>query len=252
MRILDNGELEVLNISGTEQDVIDSARISYGRGTKKSSSNINLLNYLIEHRHWSCFEMVTLKFYVKAPIFVARQWMRHRASYNEYSARYSEMEDSFYIPELSVITEQCSINRQARTEKSLDNLNAECFRSNLKKLCSDSYNLYKKALESGIPRELARTMLPVNIYTKFYYQTNLRDLLHFIELRSEKNAQYEIREYAKALSEIVHIAFPNIHTAFKRFYLESQTLSKDQIDYLKGEDITLKPRQERDIEWLTR
>ncbi|WP_396124713.1 FAD-dependent thymidylate synthase [Anaplasma capra] len=242
-RVLDKGFVRVVDYMGSDESVVQAARVSYGRGTKRTSQDAALIGYLMRHAHTSPFEMCEIKFHVKLPIFVARQWVRHRtASINEYSARYSVLDREFYIPDEGQIAEQSTNNAQGRGA-ALPSDDAreiiELFRRNSELMYED----YEALLEKGLARELARMNLTLNCYTQWYWKVNLHNLLRFLALRSGIGAQYEIRAYADKMLEIVKLWVPMVHAAFVEYHLESSTLSKSALEVvrrmLRGEKVSM-------------
>ncbi len=212
--ILDKGFVKLVDYMGDDNSIVQSARVSYGEGTKTKRNDEKLINYLWKNKHTTPFEMCEIKLHIKAPIFVARQWFRHRtASYNEISARYSEMKDEFYLAELNQLCEQSDKNKQCRDEKLVED--GLYIKGLLEQAHKYTYMVYKELLKSGLARELARGILPVNLYTEFYFKINLKNLLHFLSLRNHSHAQYEIREYAIAIEEIIKILYPVTYEAYK-------------------------------------
>lgn len=244
---LDHGFVRVVDYMGNDASVVQAARVSYGAGTKKVSADAGLINYLMSHRHTTPFEMCEIKFHIKLPIFVARQWIRHRtASINEYSARYSLMEDEFYIPKPQHLATQSKINHQGRDETRI--LNEKEQSEVLKILKNDSENSYQNYLsminqdaagnvidasKEGLARELARMNLPLNCYTQWYWKIDLHNLLHFLRLRADSHAQYEIRIYAEIMLEIVKKWVPLCHDAFLKHSKEGKTFSGPAISTIK-------------------
>lgn len=198
------GSVELVRISGSDLDIVNAARVSYGKeSTKFEERDMKLLSYLIEHKHTTPFEHNSLTFRIKCPLFVARQWMRHRiASYNEISYRYVEVPEEFYVP--NEWRYQDKKNRQGSVGQFTDEQLKEQYKESLKV----ALNMYKTLLEKGVAREMARFSLPVSTYTEFFYTCNLHSLLHFLELRMEKSAQYEIRQYANCIYQVVEKHFP--------------------------------------------
>lgn len=197
--VLDKGFVRIVDTMGDDSSIVQAARVSYGAGTKTLREDRRLIEYLMAHEHMTPFEMAVVKFHVKAPIFVARQWRTHRTlSWNEQSARYSEMQPEFYIPEPEHVSGQSHANRQGRGVELPEQTRldfAEAVRMN----SLDGYVRYQAALQAGVSRELARLLLPVNLYTEFYITQNLRNFFHFLGLRADEHAQWEIRQYAHAL-----------------------------------------------------
>lgn len=256
IEVLDHGFVRVVDYMGNDAAVVQAARVSYGQGTKKVNADKGLINYLIAHRHTTPFEMCEIKFHIKLPIFIARQWIRHRtASVNEYSARYSIMEDEFYIPKAEHLSAQSKVNHQGRDESHI--LNAVEQKRVLEILKQDAAQTYQHYLEminqnsqgeiadennEGLARELARMNLPVNCYTQWYWKIDLHNLLHFLALRADKHAQYEIRAYAEVMLDIVKKWVPHCYEAFEKYRRDGKELSGAAIDVikkmLKGEEIT--------------
>ncbi len=254
--VLDHGFVRVVDYMGNDSAVVQAARVSYGQGTKKVNADKGLINYLISHRHTTPFEMCEIKFHIKLPIFIARQWIRHRtASVNEYSARYSIMEDEFYIPRAEHLSAQSKVNHQGRDESKV--LNAEESKRVLEILKQDSKQTYKHYLEminqnsagetvdedkEGLARELARMNLPVNCYTQWYWKIDLHNLLHFLALRADKHAQYEIRAYAEVMLDVVKKWVPHCYEAFEKYRRDGKELSGAAIEVIKkmvkGEKVT--------------
>jgi thymidylate synthase (FAD) len=254
--VLDHGFVRVIDYMGNDDSVVQSARVSYGSGTKKVNADKALINYLMAHRHTTPFEMCEIKFHIKLPIFVARQWIRHRtASVNEYSARYSIVEDEFYIPNPQHLSAQSKVNHQGRDESKI--LNSAEQKRVLELLKHDTTNAYKDYLEminqdslgnivdenkEGLARELARMNLPLNCYTQWYWKIDLHNLLHFLNLRADKHAQYEIRVYAQIMLDLVKKWVPNCYEAFVKNNQTGKNFSGPALDVvkklLKGEKIS--------------
>jgi thymidylate synthase (FAD) len=232
--ILDHGFVYLVDYMGDDLSIEQAARTSYGPGTKQSSSSTGLIRYLMRHRHTSPIEMVDLKFHLKMPIFVARQWMRHRtASINEMSARYSVLPSEFYIPNTENINLQSSVNNQGRGDQI--NKNTACtIQNTFASDAENAYNHYERMMNSyGLAREIARGNLPVSIYTEFYWKVNLHNLLHFLNLRLDSHSQFEIREYANAIDQIVASGWPTAHQAFSDYVRNSMTFSSAEQNILK-------------------
>lgn len=245
--VLDHGFIRVVDYMGNDDSVVQAARVSYGAGTKKVNADKALINYLIAHRHTTPLEMCEIKFHIKLPIFVARQWIRHRtASINEYSARYSMMEDEFYIPKEEHLSTQSKLNHQGRDETR--NLSSQEAKEVLRILTQDSarsYDNYLKMINSdasgnvidenkdGLARELARMNLSLNCYTQWYWKIDLHNLLHFLNLRADSHAQYEIRVYALEILEIVKRWVPHCYDAFVKYRKDGKELSAAAIETLK-------------------
>lgn len=231
---LDHGFVYLADYLGADKEIAEAARVSYGKGTKKVSEDRTLIRHLLRHAHTSPFEMCEVKLHCKMPIFVARQWIRHRtASVNEYSARYSEMADEFYLPDPTVLKKQSAANKQGRSDEELTSeQQAEVLRL-LKREYESQYSGYRQMLESGLTRELARIGLSVANYTQWYWKIDLHNLLHFLRLRLDSHAQYEIRVYGEAIARILKDAFPITYEAFEDYRLNSVTLSGPDVEILK-------------------
>jgi len=269
--VLDRGFVRVIDYMGDDGAIVQAARVSYGRGTRKVSDDRGLINYLMRMRHTTPFEMCEIKLHVKLPIFVARQWIRHRtANVNEYSARYSVLEDEFYRPEPQHLAGQSSTNRQGRAEplaaeeaeialRAIDMNNERSYEQYLGLLNQDEGGNPLDADRQGLARELARMVLPLNAYTQWYWKIDLHNLLHFVSLRADPHAQYEIRAYAEVLLDVVRRWVPLTHAAFVDYRLEGAELSAQGLAtvrrMLKGEDVAqedsgLSPREWRELRAL--
>ena len=245
--VLDHGFVRVVDYMGNDSSVVQAARVSYGSGTKKINADTALINYLIAHRHTTPLEMCEIKFHIKLPIFVARQWIRHRtASVNEYSARYSIMEDEFYIPKAQHLSAQSKINHQGRDEtKVLNEKEQKMVLDILKKDSTNSYQNYLKMInqnekgevldseKEGLARELARMNLPLNCYTQWYWKIDLHNLLHFLNLRADSHAQYEIRVYAEIMLDIVKKWVPHCYQAFIKNNKTGKNFSGPALEIIK-------------------
>jgi thymidylate synthase (FAD) len=230
---------------GDDSSIVQAARVSYGKGTKKLNQDKSLINYLLSHKHSTPFEMTEIKFHIKLPIFVARQWIRHRtANVNEYSARYSILDEEFYIPKIDDLKPQSQQNNQGRSgeiDKNLGKHYLSLMRENAKINFSSYHHLLNldedgeilDEKRSGIARELARMVLPLNSYTQWYWKIDLHNLMHFLSLRFDPHAQYEIRVYADVMIEILKKWVPLTYDAFVKNRLSALTLSADAIEYIK-------------------
>lgn len=234
--VLDKGFIRIVDYMGNDSSIVQAARVSYGTGTKQVSQDKALINYLMEHYHTTPFEMAQIKVHVKLPIFVARQWMRHRTgTFNEYSARYSVMDKEFYLPDASVVAEQSTTNKQGRIDNPLPEEDANRIIGLLNHDAKAAYDTYSLLLEdSRLSREIARINLPVNFYTQFYWTVNLHNLLHFCKLRADSHAQYEIQQYAKVLLDIVKAWVPHTFEAFMEHRVNSVTFSAKEMKILKN------------------
>ena len=233
---LDKGFVRVIDYMGSDDAIVQAARVSYGTGTKKLNEDKGLIRYLLRHRHTTPFEMCEIKLHVKLPIFVARQWVRHRtANINEYSARYSIMDKEFYIPEQQQLAAQHQHNKQGRGEKIADDKKQQII-DYIQNHSDKSYEDYEWLInEMGLARELARSSLPVNIYTQWYWKIDLHNLLHFIALRQDAHAQYEIRVYANILADIVKKWVPVTYAAFENYIAGGAHISKDALAFIKAQ-----------------
>ena len=265
---LDHGFVRVVDYMGDDAAVVQAARVSYGRGTKKVSEDRGLINYLMRHRHTTPFEMCEIKYHVKLPIFVARQWIRHRtANVNEYSARYSILDNEFYVPRPEHLAAQSKANRQGRAEV-ITGKEAERVFSLLKQDAELVYEHYLEMLNegeagqpldaerSGLARELARMNLSLAFYTQWYWKTNLHNLMHFLSLRADAHAQYEIRVYADIMIDTLKRWCPISHDAFMEYRMGGAHLSKTGLAAVKrmiaGEKVDqkssgLNPREWREL-----
>jgi len=218
INLLDHGHVRLTEHMGSDLSIVRNARVSYDaewRTGTDEGKDAKLLDYLIRNQHTSPFESVQFTFDVKAPIFVVRQWHRHRTwSYNEVSARYTELPGEFYVPDLDKITTQSTSNKQMRTK--IQHPEARNLQLELRAACANAVQAYKELLEEGMPRELARGVLPLNIYTHMFATVDLLNLMKFLKLRLHEHAQYEIRVYAQAMLELIEPLVPVSIDAFKR------------------------------------
>ena len=267
IKCLDKGFVRLVDSMGGDDAIVQAARVSYGQGTSRVSQDRGLIRYLMRHRHTTPFEMVEFKFHCKMPIFVARQWVRHRtANINEYSLRYSEARDEFYTPDPEHIQFQSAMNKQGRMgdvpvemkQKVLDYFN---------EISERSFAMYTELNEAGVARELARAILPVNLYTEWYWKNDLHNLLHFVGLRSDSHAQYEIRVFSDAMAESVKAVAPFAWEAYQDYVVQGMRFSRIEQSLLEknlpdrviddiGEDIAYqltatlhanKPREDADL-----
>ena len=232
--VLGHGFVALVDYMGNDAAVVQAARVSYGRGTKSVRDDRGLIRYLLRHRHTTPFEMVELKFLVRLPIFVARQWIRHRsASVNEFSARYSIVPDEFEVPPPDEVRHQSARNRQGRGE-ALETEVVERFRSDLERVGRDAYEAYTRALDAGVARETARLLLPVAYYTQWYWKTDLWNLFHFLSLRLDPHAQEEIRLYAAEVARLGRVVCPVAFEAFDDFVISGISLGRREQVALKS------------------
>jgi thymidylate synthase (FAD) len=249
MPLLDHGFIRVIDYMGDDAAIVQAARVSYGRGTKRVSEDAGLIRYLMRHRHSTPFEMCELKLHVKLPIFVARQWIRHRtANVNEYSARYSVLDREFYIPAPAQLAAQSDSNRQGRGAVLQGDEAAEVL-ALLRDDAARCYDHYAYMLNEdaadpqrqGLARELARMNLTLNAYTQWYWKIDLHNLFHFCALRADPHAQYEIRVYADAILDMVRAWVPAAHAAFVDYRLGAATFSAPMLAVLRrllaGEEV---------------
>ena len=233
IKCLDKGFVRLVDSMGGDNAIVQAARVSYGKGTTKKSQDRGLIRYLMRHRHSTPFEMVEFKFHAKMPIFVARQWVRHRtANINEYSLRYSEARDDFYFPEFENIKFQSSINKQGRGKQVSKKIREKVI-NYFKEISNRSFEIYDELNNDGVARELARAILPVNLYTEWYWKNDLHNLLHFIGLRSDSHAQYEIQVYSDAMSLSVKNVAPFAWEAYKDYRISGMYFSKLDQDIFK-------------------
>jgi thymidylate synthase (FAD) len=227
--------VRVVDYMGDDAAVVQAARVSYGTGTRKINEDRGLIRYLMRHRHTTPFEMCELKLHVKLPIFVARQWIRHRtANVNEYSARYSVLDREFYLPRAEDLNVHSASNKQGRGDTLSEEAAAEVLRL-LRRDASQCYDTYEHLLDDpGLARELARMNLPVNYYTQWYWKVDLHNLLHFLALRIDPHAQYEIRVYGEAMADLVKAWVPMVWEAFEDYRLHAVTFSKQMMDVLRA------------------
>ncbi|MDA0797453.1 MAG: FAD-dependent thymidylate synthase [Chloroflexi bacterium] len=266
--VLDHGFVRVIDYMGDDAAVVQAARVSYGKGTKRTRDDAGLINYLMRNAHTSPFEMCDLKIHVKLPIFIARQWIRHRtASVNEYSARYSMLDTEFYVPEPAQLAAQSDANRQGR-DTVLGSEESQAVLALLKSDAEQAFDHYHQMLNrdgddneldpsrSGLARELARMNLPLSAYTQWYWKVNLHNLLHFLRLRADAHAQWEIRAYADVLLDVVRKWTPLTYDAFMTYSVGGAHLTDEGLEVVRkliaGETIdpaTLKmsPREWREL-----
>lgn len=234
IKVLDRGFVRLVDYMGGDARIVQTARVSYGEGTKTVREDSALIDYLMRHQHTSPFEHVVFEFHCKLPIFVARQWVRHRmARLNEISGRYSVMSEEFYVPPADQIRLQAQDNKQGRAP---DEVPAELQAKVLEMLRRDqgtAYATYEEMIRDNLARELARINLPLSLYTQWYWQMDLHNLLHFLALRLDPHAQWEIREYAEALSKIVKATCPLAYASFERHVLHGRRFSADEMDALR-------------------
>lgn len=229
IKVLNKGFVRLVDYMGGDARIVQSARVSYGDGTKTIREDTALIGYLLKNKHTSPFEQVVFTFHIKTPIFVARQWVRHRtARMNEISGRYSVMSDEFYVPESNDIRPQNKSNKQGRSDDTLTEDIKNEFLTSLQSDQAELYRNYEGYLKDDIARELARVNLPLSLYTQFYWQIDLHNLLHFLKLRLDPHAQKEIRVYGDALAMCAKAVAPIAYLAFEEHILNSVTLSESE------------------------
>lgn len=242
VKVLDHGFVKLVDVMGNDSSIVQAARVSYGKGTKSVNEDEGLIRYLMRHQHTTPFEMVEFKFHCRMPIFVARQWIRHRtANVNEVSARYSEMADIFYEPSPELCTTQSAQNKQGGTGEQI--AGAAEIAANFVEAQRKIYDEYQLYLSKNMRRELARANLPVSLYTEWYWKIDLHNLFHFLKLRMDAHAQYEIRVFAEAMAGLVKEIVPLAWRAFEDYSLHSFKLTRLEIavvkDLLAGNKVDL-------------
>lgn len=241
VRVLDKGFVKLVDVMGDDSSIVQAARVSYGKGTKSVNEDEGLIRYLMRHQHTTPFEMVEFKFHCRMPIFVARQWIRHRtANVNEMSARYSEMPDLFYEPVAELCTTQSAQNKQGGTGEMV--VDAKATAQSFVETQRETYSQYQVYLEKNMRRELARANLPVSLYTEWYWKIDLHNLFHFLALRMDTHAQYEIRVFAEAMGNLVKERVPLAWKAFEDYRLNAEKLTSLEVELLRralgGEQLT--------------
>ena len=269
IKCLDKGHVTILDVmprlvpddrKTADYAIVQAARVSYGDGTKTINEDRGLIRYLLRQKHTTPFEMIEIKFNVKMPIFIARQMVRHRtANINEYSGRYSMMKDEFYKPEIENVRQQSSVNKQGSGE-SINEVDASNFIEKIDSICNQSYEEYEKAIQNGVAREQARMLLPVNLYTEWYWKVDLHNLLHFLALRCDAHAQWEIRVFANAMLELIKPIVPWAVEAWEDYHehrgairltrLEVEALAK-MLQGVGIQSIDPENKRERD-EWVSK
>lgn len=233
-KVLDHGFVRLVDYLGGDARIVQSARVSYGEGTKTKREDKALIDYLLRNRHTSPFEQVIFTFHVKMPIFVARQWIRHRtARLNEISGRYSVMRDEFYVPRGDEVRLQSKKNKQGSRSDEVPEDQRERVIALIEREQAHMYASYQDLLEDDIARELARINLPLSLYTEMYWQIDLNNLFHFLRLRMDWHAQYEIRVYGDAMAQMVQAVCPFAYEAFEEHILYGQSFSKTELEFLR-------------------
>ncbi len=246
-KVLDKGFVRLVDYLGSDERIVQSARVSYGEGTKTYREDKGLINYLLRNGHTSPFEQVNFTFHIKMPIFVARQWIRHRtARVNEISGRYSIMSDEAYIPLNAHLNFQSQDNKQGRSKDSMNEEEATRIREIIEQDQKRAFETYHELLDSGLAREIARINLPLSMYTQWYWQMDLHNLLHFLSLRLDEHAQWEIRVYAQEIYKMVQKVTPIAAAAFEEHTLKGQKFSSKEVEAIKamlgGKECPLKGR----------
>lgn len=232
--VLNKGFVRLVDYMGSDSRIVQAARVSYGAGTKTIRQDAGLIDYLLRNEHTSPFEQVVFTFHAKMPIFVARQWVRHRtARLNEISGRYSVMADEFYIPHLEDVAEQSVDNKQGRKDEPMETGKAEEIRTIIDEAHQAAYGEYLKLLEEGTAREVARIVLPLSLYTEWYWQIDLHNLFRFLKLRLDSHAQREIRAYASVMKELAATVCPLAFESFERHLLGGVCFSDTEMSALK-------------------
>jgi thymidylate synthase (FAD) len=233
--VLDKGFVRLVDYFGGDQRIVQSARVSYGEGTKSVSQDGALIDYLLRHQHTSPFEQVVMTFHVKMPIFVARQWVRHRTGrMNEVSGRYSIMKDEFYVPEADKVAPQSTDNKQGSATEAFDKATADKIINQLEAGQKDAYENYSELIDSGLAREIARINLPLSLYTEFYWEMDLHNLFHFLKLRLDSHAQYEIRVYAEVILEMCRKVAPMATESFINHMNHGVNFSGEEMEALRA------------------
>ena len=233
--VLDKGFIRLVDYMGGDARIVQSARVSYGDGTKTVREDEGLIDYLLRHQHTSPFEQVSLTFHVKLPIFVARQWIRHRtARVNEISGRYSIMKDECYVPAAGDVCLQSTDNKQGRSSEAVPGETVEAVRAQLENTQKQAFQDYNALIDQDIARELARINLPLSTYTEWYWQIDLHNLFHFLRLRCDSHAQKEIRVYAEVMLEICRKVAPLATASFERHLKSGVNFSGEEMEALRN------------------
>ena len=234
LQVPSNGFVRLVDYMGSDQSIVQAARVSYGSGTKSVREDRGLIRYLLRHDHTTPFEMVVLKFHIKAPIFVVRQWLRHRtASVNEESARYSIVREEFHEPSVRDVGFQSKNNKQGRSADDVPPEVVEQFLGFLKESRDTAYSQYEDFIEANVARELARIVLPLSTYSQFYWQMNLHNLFHFLRLRMDPHAQKEIRDFANQVAVCAQAVAPLAWEAFEEYKLYGRSFSREELKVLR-------------------
>ncbi len=233
--VLDKGFVRLVDYLGSDERIVQAARVSYGEGTKTYREDKGLINYLLRNDHTSPFEQVNFTFHIKMPIFVARQWIRHRTGrVNEISGRYSVMADDAYVPSIEHLNVQSNDNKQGRSSEPMAQEDALKLQKILKDDQDRAFATYKELLDNDLAREIARINLPLSLYTEWYWQMDLHNLLHFLALRLDPHAQWEIRTYAETIFSIIQEIVPIAAEAFMNHKLRGESFSGDEVDAIRA------------------
>jgi len=235
IKVLDHGFIRLIDYMGSDDRIVQTARVSYGEGTKTLRQDAGLIDYLLRHEHTSPFEHVVFEFHCKMPIFVARQWIRHRtARLNEISGRYSVMKDEFYLPPGDKISFQSADNKQGRNPEDVPSELQEKVIELLRQDQKNVYGNYEEMINDDIARELARINLPLSTYTEWYWQMDLKNMFHFLKLRMDSHAQWEIQEYGRAMAKVVKAVCPLAYESFERHMVNGARFSAEEIAAIKN------------------
>lgn len=232
--VLDKGFVRLVDYLGGDARIVQAARVSYGAGTRSFREDAALIDYLMRHEHTSPFEQVVLTFHIKLPIFVARQWIRHRtARVNEISGRYSILPEEYFMPSPDALAPQSADNKQGRENVPFDAATAERLRTIIEDASAQSFKAYRALLDAGLAREVSRIVLPLSLYTEWYWQMDLHNLFRFLALRLDPHAQREIREYARVILEITRKVAPAATASFERYMLQGVRFSGPEMEELR-------------------
>ncbi len=234
IKVLDHGFIRLIDYMGSDARIVQTARVSYGAGTKTLREDAGLIDYLLRHEHTSPFEHVVFEFHCKMPIFVARQWIRHRtARLNEISGRYSVMKNEFYLPPRDKISFQSLDNKQGRNPQDVPPELQDKVLNLLRQDQENIYSNYEEMIDDNVARELARINLPLSTYTEWYWQMDLKNMFHFLKLRMDSHAQWEIQEYGRAMAKVVQAVCPLAYASFERHMVDGARFSAEEIDAIK-------------------
>jgi thymidylate synthase (FAD) len=250
IKVLDKGFVRLVESMGNDASIVQAARVSTGSGAKTPEEDRKLIRYMMQHHHTSVFEQVIFKFHVKAPIFVYRQWHRHRTwSYNEQSGRYSKLPEEYYVPNIEQINKQSKNNKQGRAEP-FNELDARDLQETIRENNERCFVYYHEALEEDLSREVARIQLPLATYSEMYATVDLHNLFHFLKLRMAPEAQHEIQVYAKAMYELIKPIVPVACEAFEDYVLNAVTFSAQEMELVHNIADELVNLELRDLEWI--